>query len=73
MKLLKESVQDKEERKRKTDELNVEYFTDFIKELKRTRGCKGIHIMAVGYTNATKQLIDRVGHYSLDSHIFSKH
>lgn len=62
LKQLKDGIQDKEERKRKTDELNVDYFTSFIKELKKTRGCKGIHVMAVGYASVTKQLIDRVGH-----------
>jgi 5,10-methylenetetrahydrofolate reductase len=62
LKQLKDGIQDKEERKRKIDELNVDYFTDFIKELKTTKGCKGIHVMAVGYASVTKQLIDRVGH-----------
>jgi methylenetetrahydrofolate reductase (NADPH) len=62
LKQLKENIQDKEERKRKTDEMNVEYFTDFIKELKKTKGCRGAHVMAVGYASVTKQLIDRVGH-----------
>jgi methylenetetrahydrofolate reductase (NADPH) len=62
LKQLKDSIQDKEERKRKTDELNVEYFTDFMKELKKTKGCRGVHVMAVGYPTVTKQLIDRVGH-----------
>jgi len=62
LKALKENIQDKEERKRKTDELNVNYFTDFIKELKKTRGCRGVHVMAVSYASVTKQLIDRVGH-----------
>jgi methylenetetrahydrofolate reductase (NADPH) len=62
LKQLKDNVQDKEERKRKTDELNVNYFTDFIRELKNTKGCRGVHVMAVGYASVTKQLIDRVGH-----------
>lgn len=62
LKQLKENIQDKEERKRKTDELNVSYFTDFIRELKKTKGCRGVHVMAVGYASVTKQLIDRVGH-----------
>ena len=62
LKQLKDNIQDKEERKRKTDELNVNYFTDFIRELKKTKGCRGVHVMAVGYASVTKQLIDRVGH-----------
>jgi methylenetetrahydrofolate reductase (NADPH) len=62
LKQLKENIQDKEERRRKTDELNVNYFTDFIKELKKTKGCRGVHVMAVAYASVTKQLIDRVGH-----------
>jgi 5,10-methylenetetrahydrofolate reductase len=62
LKQLKDGVQDKEERKKKIDELNVEYFTGFMKELKKAKGCKGIHVMAVGYPAVTKQLIDRVGH-----------
>lgn len=53
-------IPDKKERKRKIDEYNIEYFTDFIKTVKKKPACKGIHIMAVGYPEVVGPLIKRI-------------
>ena len=51
---------DKNERRRKIDEYNIEYFTDFIKKVKKKPACKGIHIMAVGYPEVVGPIIENV-------------
>lgn len=51
---------DKKERKKKINEYNVEYFTDFIKRVKKKPACKGIHIMAVGYPEVIGPIIENV-------------
>ena len=53
-------IPDKKERRRKTDEYNVEYFTEFIGKIKKKPICKGIHIMAVGYPEVVSQIIKNV-------------
>jgi 5,10-methylenetetrahydrofolate reductase len=40
---------DKEIRKQKYDEVNLEFFEPFIKEIKQTTNASGIHVMAVLY------------------------
>jgi len=53
-------ISDKEERKEKINEYNVEYFTEFIKRIKKKSTCKGVHIMAVGYPEVVSQIIESV-------------
>jgi len=53
-------IENKEERKKKINEYNTEYFVDFIKEIKKKSACKGCHIMAVGYPDVIKPIIDGV-------------
>ncbi|MBD3230758.1 MAG: methylenetetrahydrofolate reductase [Candidatus Lokiarchaeota archaeon] len=50
----------KQEKKEKNAEINVKFFVPFIKELKKTTRCAGIHVMAVGYAKVVKQIIDEV-------------
>ncbi|MCS7096431.1 MAG: methylenetetrahydrofolate reductase [Candidatus Bathyarchaeota archaeon] len=51
---------DKTERRRKIDEYNIEYFADFIKQVKKKPVCKGIHVMAVGYPEVVNPIIEKV-------------
>jgi len=53
-------ISDKKERKRKINEYNIEYFTDFIKKIKKKPACKGVHIMAVGYPEVVSPIIENV-------------
>ena len=46
--------------KNKIADVNVRYFTDFIKEIKRTTHASGIHVMAVGYESIVKTLVENV-------------
>jgi len=52
---------DKKERRKKVNEYNIEYFTDFIKHVKKKPACKGIHIMSVGYPDIIEPIIEKVG------------
>ncbi len=51
---------DKEIRKAKYMEINLEYFSRFIKELKKTTSAAGCHIMSVGYEEIIPPLVDAV-------------
>ncbi len=53
-------IQDKKERKKRYMEINLEYFVDFIKELKRTTNAAGCHIMSVGYEEIIPYLVRAV-------------
>lgn len=53
-------IPDKKERRKKIDEYNIEYFSDFIRTVKKKPSCKGIHIMAVGYPEVVGPLIESV-------------
>ncbi|HEC56765.1 MAG TPA: hypothetical protein ENI32_02615 [Candidatus Syntrophoarchaeum butanivorans] len=53
-------ISDKAERKKKIDEFNIEYFIDFIKEIKKKKNCAGCHIMAVGYPDVIAPIIEGV-------------
>jgi methylenetetrahydrofolate reductase (NADPH) len=60
-KLIKaDKTEDKALRKERIDEVNLKYFTDFIKEIKKTTHASGIHIMAVGYERLVKPLVESV-------------
>ncbi len=50
---------DKKDRKQKYDEINLEYFTPLIKELRKTTAA-GIHLMAVGYERLVPKLVKAV-------------
>ena len=60
-----DNIEDKELKKRSIDEVNVDYFTDFIKEIKKTTHASGIHIMAVGYERLVKPLVEDFSKQSL--------
>lgn len=53
-------ISDKKERRMKINEYNIEYFTEFIKEIRKKSVCRGAHIMAVGYPEVIGQLIEKV-------------
>jgi len=52
---------DKQKRKEKYDEANIEFFAPFIKELRKTTKAAGIHVMAVLYERIFKPLFEAVG------------
>lgn len=53
-------IQDKEKRRAKCNEINLEYFTAFIKEIKKTTQAAGCHIMSVGYEEIVANLVEAV-------------
>lgn len=53
-------IEDKARRKEKINEYNVEYFVNFIKEIKKEKACAGVHIMAVGYPDVIGPIIEGV-------------
>ena len=55
-----EEVGNNSQIKSKIEDINIRYFTDFIKEIKRTTHASGIHIMAVGYESIVKTLVESV-------------
>jgi len=52
-------ISDKRERRKKINEYNIEYFTNFIREVKKKPACRGAHIMAVGYPEVISPIIER--------------
>ncbi|MHA1681331.1 MAG: methylenetetrahydrofolate reductase [Promethearchaeota archaeon] len=56
----KKYIPDKKERNAAVDAVNLEFFTPFIKEIKKTTKAAGIHCMAVEYERLFKPLLDRV-------------
>ena len=57
LKKMKESkqIKDKQKRKERVDQINIEYFTDFLEHLKATLAA-GCHIMAVDYPEIISEL-----------------
>jgi 5,10-methylenetetrahydrofolate reductase len=53
-------ISDKKERRKKVNEYNIKFFTSFIKEVKKKKVCKGIHLMAVGYPEVIGPIIEEV-------------
>jgi 5,10-methylenetetrahydrofolate reductase len=53
-------IGDNVKRKERCREINLAYFTRFIKELKQTTSAAGCHIMSVGYEEILPQLVDAV-------------
>lgn len=56
---MKEAKQepDKQKRHEKYDEVNLEFFTPFIKEIRKTTKASGIHVMAVLYERILEPLL----------------
>ncbi len=55
------SIEDKPKRKQKIAEMNVEYFGEVIKELRKTTQAAGCHIMAVKWEELIPPLIEVAG------------
>lgn len=53
-------IPDKSKKKAKYNEINLNYFAEFIKELKKTTSAAGCHIMSVGYEEMIPPLIEAV-------------
>ena len=51
-------IPDKAQKKAKYNEINLEYFSAFMKELKKTTSAAGCHIMSVGYEEIIPPLIE---------------
>ncbi|MEX2705429.1 MAG: methylenetetrahydrofolate reductase [Candidatus Freyrarchaeum guaymaensis] len=50
----------KEQRREKTDQWNLEFFEDWLKELKKTTNAAGCHIMAVGFEYLVADIVKLV-------------
>jgi len=50
-------IEDKAKRKEKIDEFNIDYFVNFVKEIKKKKACAGCHVMAVGYPDVIEPII----------------
>lgn len=50
-------IQDKKKKKSMYNEINLKYFVDFIKEIKKTTSAAGCHIMSVGYEEIVPHLV----------------
>ncbi|MCQ5374017.1 MAG: hypothetical protein NO515_03215, partial [Candidatus Methanomethylicia archaeon] len=48
------------ESRKRIDEVNVDYFSNLIKELKETTRTSGIHIMTIGYESIVGKIADVV-------------
>lgn len=57
-----QKIQDapKEERREKTDKWNLDFFEDWIKELKNTTSAAGCHIMAVGFEYIVASIVKMI-------------
>jgi len=53
-------ISDKKKRKEKYNEINLEYFTSLLKEIKRTTSAAGCHLMSVGYEEIIPSLVESV-------------
>jgi len=53
-------IPDKSKKREKYNEINLNYFGQFIKELKKTTSAAGCHIMSVGYEEIIPPLIEAV-------------
>jgi 5,10-methylenetetrahydrofolate reductase len=54
------TIEDKRKKRKKYDEINLEFCLKFIKELKKTTHTSGIHIMAVGYERLVRQIVESI-------------
>ncbi|MHC1566368.1 MAG: methylenetetrahydrofolate reductase [Candidatus Syntropharchaeia archaeon] len=52
-------ISDKEKKKERYDEINLDFYGDFVHEIAHRTSAAGIHIMAVGYERITPPLIER--------------
>lgn len=50
----------KEEKREKYDQINLDFFAPFIKELMKSNLCKGSHVMSVHYTEFIPKLLKEV-------------
>lgn len=57
LKSAKKSIKDKKERNKKVDEINLEFFVPFIREIKKSTSAAGIHCMAVHYERLFEPLL----------------
>lgn len=57
LKSAKKSIKDKKERNKKVDEINLEFFVPFIREIKKSTQAAGIHCMAVHYERLFEPLL----------------
>lgn len=53
-------ISNKNLRRAKYDEINLEYFSSFIRELRKTTSASGCHIMSVGYEEIIPPLVESV-------------
>ncbi len=51
-------IEDKAKRREKINEFNIDYFVNFVNEIKKKKACAGCHIMAVGYPDVIEPIIE---------------
>lgn len=56
----KEALRRANENKEKIDESNIEYFSEIIKELRKTTRASGVHIMTIKYEDIIGKIVDSV-------------
>lgn len=57
LKSAKKNIKEKKERNAKIDDINLEFFVPFIREIKKTTAARGIHVMAVHYERLFEPLL----------------
>jgi methylenetetrahydrofolate reductase (NADPH) len=61
LKKIKNTAKSKEKRRQMYDNINLEFFVPFIRELMNSKICSGCHIMAVHYTELIPLLLKELG------------
>jgi len=55
-----DAAQDRSRQREKIDDVNIEFFSSMIKELRKTERLAGMHVMTIGYERIVKALAERV-------------
>jgi hypothetical protein len=50
----------KSEKRKRYDQINLDFFVPFIKELMKSKLCAGCHIMSVHYTSLIPKLLQEI-------------
>ncbi len=53
-------IQDKQKRRERYNKINLDYFVDFVREIRKTTSAAGCHIMSVGYEEIVPSLAEAV-------------
>ncbi|MGQ9759823.1 MAG: methylenetetrahydrofolate reductase [Candidatus Methanomethylicaceae archaeon] len=53
-------AEERDPKRESIDEVNVDYFSGFIKEIRRSIGAAGVHIMTIGYEEVVGKIAERL-------------